>query len=143
MANNAALSMALDSNILLALWNAEPGARLLAGALNTLHARGRVVVSGAVYAELSGVRADLDTLLSTYGVDVDPEMSLAIWRRAGQAHAAYAGRRRASGGGPPRRILTDFLVGAHASVHGHALLTLDTGNYGDFPEVPLLTVKGE
>lgn len=56
------------------------------------------------------------------------------------AHAAYSARCQVSGGGLPRRILTDFLVGAQASTFGHALLTLNTGDYGDFPEVPLLTV---
>ena len=35
-----------------------------------------------------------------------------------------------------------MLVGAHASVTSAALLTLNTADYGDFPEVPLLTVKG-
>ena len=72
----------------------------------------------------------------------DPQMPLSAWRRAGEAHAAYAERRRLSGGGLPRRILTDMLVGAHASVTGAALLTLNISDYGDFPEVPLLTVKG-
>ena len=68
-------------------------------------------------------------------------MSLTAWKRAGQAQAAYAQRRQTSGGGLPRRILTDFLVGAHASVGGYSLFTLNTRDYGDFPEVPLLTVS--
>lgn len=132
---------ALDSNILLALWNAEATAPRLVEALDTLQTRGRLLVCGAVYAELCGWRPDLDALLAGYGVQVDPDMPLAAWKRAGQAHAAYAQRRQVSGGGLPRRILTDFLVGAHASVGGYALLTLDTHGYGDFPEVPLLTVS--
>jgi predicted nucleic acid-binding protein len=68
-------------------------------------------------------------------------MSLLAWKRAGQAQAAYTVRRKASGGGLPRRILTDFLVGAHASLGGHALFTLKTADFGDFPEVPLLTLR--
>ncbi|TSA80589.1 type II toxin-antitoxin system VapC family toxin [Deinococcus detaillensis] len=134
------MSTALDSNVLLSLWNAEPAAPKLAAALDRLATQGRLVVCGAVYAELSGFYPDLDVLLRTYGVSADPQMPLIAWRRAGVAHTAYSARRRASGGGLPRRILTDFLVGAHASTFGHALLTLNTGDYGDFPEVPLLTI---
>ena len=135
------MSTALDTNVLLALWNAEATAPALAVALNRRAERGRVLICGAVYAELYGFYADLDALLLTYGVAVDPVMTLATWQRAGQAQAAYSTRRQASGGGLPRRILTDFVVGAHASTGEHALLTLDTRGYGDFPEVPLLTVS--
>ncbi len=131
----------LDSNILLALWNAESTAPRLVKVLDTLQTRGRLMVCGAVYAELYGWRPDLDALLAEYGVQADPHMPLAAWKRAGQAQATYTLRRQASGGGLPRRILTDFLVGAHCSVGGYALLTLNTRDYGDFPEVPLLTVS--
>ncbi|WP_310582415.1 type II toxin-antitoxin system VapC family toxin [Deinococcus sp.] len=131
---------ALDSNILLALWNAEATAPRLVEVLGSLQSRGRLVVCGAVYAQLCGQRPDLDALLAGYGVQADPDMPLTAWKRAGRAQAAYAQRRQASGGGLPRRILTDFLVGAHASVGGYALLTLNTRDYGDFQEVPLLTV---
>lgn len=133
-------STALDTTILLAIWNAEPTAPRLAAVLDRLHRQGRLIICGAVYAELSGFYPDLDTVLRTYGISPDPEMSLPAWKRAGQAQAAYAQRRKASGGGLPRRILTDFLVGAHASLGGYNLLTLNTGDYGDFPEVPLLTI---
>ena len=131
---------ALDSNVLLALWNGEASAERLAIALDDLQSRGRLVICGAVYAELLGRRPDLDTVLPAYGISVDPQMLLDTWQRAGEAHAQYAERRRLSGGGLPRRILTDMLVGAHASVSEVALLTLNTDDYGDFPEVPLLTV---
>lgn len=131
---------ALDSNILLALWNAEATAPRLVEVLDSLQSRGRLVVCGAVYAQLCGQRPDLDALLAGYGVQADPDMPLTAWKRAGRAQATYAQRRQASGGGLPRRILTDFLVGAHASVGGYALLTLNTRDYGDFQEVPLLIV---
>lgn len=131
---------ALDSNILLALWKAEATAPRLVEVLDGLHARGRLVVCGAVYAELCGWRPDLDALLAEYGVGADPDMPLVAWKRAGQAQAAYALRRQGSGSGLPRRLLTDFLVGAHASVGGYALLTLNTRDYGDFPEAPLRTL---
>ena len=55
---------ALDTNVLLALWNAEPSAGPLAAALDRLQTRGRLVVCGAVYAELLGRRSDLDEVLA-------------------------------------------------------------------------------
>lgn len=63
------------------------------------------MVGGAVCAELLGGRPDLDEVLRAYGVGVDPQMPPAAWRRAGEAHAAYAERRQSSGGGLPRRTL--------------------------------------
>jgi len=39
--------------------------------------------------------------------------------------------------------LVDILVGAYSSVTGAALLTLNIADYGDFPEIPLLTVRGQ
>lgn len=73
------MSTALDSNVMLALWNAEPTAPRLAAALNRLAAQGRLVVCGAVYAELCGFYPDLDALLRTYGVSADPQMPLSAW----------------------------------------------------------------
>lgn len=134
------MSTALDTNVLLALWNNESTASRLGAALDQLKTQGRVLICGAMYAEWYGVRPDLEAVLETYGVSIDPQMSLLAWNRAGLAHSAYSKRRQASGGGKPRRILTDFLIGAHASTFGHALLTLNTDDYIDFPEMPLLTV---
>ncbi|MFN7101315.1 MAG: type II toxin-antitoxin system VapC family toxin [Pseudorhizobium sp.] len=54
---------------------------------------------------------------------------------AGIAHAAY---RRA--GGLRERTLPDFLIGAHAVVRSHQLLTRDGGRYRSyFPSLDLIT----
>ncbi|MEM0898555.1 MAG: type II toxin-antitoxin system VapC family toxin [Pseudomonadota bacterium] len=53
---------------------------------------------------------------------------------AGVAHAAY---RKA--GGRRERTLPDFLIGAHASVSGHRLLTRDPARYrSHFPEIEII-----
>jgi predicted nucleic acid-binding protein len=41
----------------------------------------------------------------------------------------------------PRRILADFLIGAHALVKGYTLLTLDEGMYrAAYPRLGIVTV---
>ena len=92
---------ALDSNILLALWNAEATAPRLVEVLDSLQSRGRLVVCGAVYAQLCGQRPDLDALLAGYGVQADPDMPLTAWKRAGRAQAPMpSGDRPAVAGCP-------------------------------------------
>ena len=133
--------VSLDSNILLALLRGEETATDISRQLNQFSAQQRLVLSGPVYAELIGFYPHLDTSLQATNIKVMPEMPVEGWRRAGEAHAAYTARRKKSGGGLPRRILTDYLIGAHASVHTLSLFTLNVADYGDFPEVPLLTLS--
>lgn len=46
----------------------------------------------------------------------------------------------AAPGPHPRRILADFLIGAHALTNGYALLTLDKSGFRSaFPALKLLT----
>ena len=41
----------------------------------------------------------------------------------------------------PKRLLADFVIGAHALYSADRLLTLDEGRYRrDFPELKLLTI---
>lgn len=135
--------ISLDSNILLALFRGEDTAAAIGRSLNQLSSQHRLLLSGPVYAELVGFYPQLDTYLQAANIKVMPEMPTEAWRRAGEAHAAYTARRNKSGGGLPRRILADYLIGAHASAHGLSLFTLNVSDYGDFPEVPLLTLHEE
>lgn len=132
--------ISLDSNILLALLRSEPTAPAIGQQLNNLSGKHRLVLSGPAYAELVGFYPQLDEYLNAAGIKVLAEMPLSAWERAGTAHASYTARRKRSGGGLPRRVLTDYLIGAHASAHQLSLFTLNVADYGDFPEVPLLTL---
>jgi predicted nucleic acid-binding protein len=63
------------------------------------------------------------------------------WRVAGRAYLGYTERRKSSGGESPRRILADFLIGAHALVRGYSLLTIDYRHYAAaFPTLTIIPV---
>ena len=50
-------------------------------------------------------------------------------RTAVDTYAAYAQRRRRSKDASPKRLLVDFIVGAHATLKADRLLTLDADRY--------------
>jgi predicted nucleic acid-binding protein len=105
---------------------------------------GGLIVSAPVYAELlawpSQTEAMVDEFISRTGIQVEWRIPEEVWRVAGKAYRAHAIRRRASYGGESRRILADFVIGAHALAGGYSLLTRD----GEFYKrnFPALTIKG-
>jgi predicted nucleic acid-binding protein len=69
---------------------------------------------------------------------VEWELGQRVWRAAGTAFQSYAARRRKQKEAEPRRILADFLIGAHALVSGYKLLTLDARMYqASFPRLAI------
>jgi predicted nucleic acid-binding protein len=57
------------------------------------------------------------------------------------AFQSYAVRRRKQKDAEARRILADFLIGAHALVNGYKLLTLDAGVYqASFPRLGITSL---
>ena len=137
---------ALDTNVLVALWDNDYALNSAAlAALDDAFARGGLVISGAVFAELMAfperTEGFLDKFLADTQVSVDWISNETIWRTAGLAFRAYADRRRKQGSDGPRRILADFLIGAHAFENGYGLLTLDDGIYrAAFPKLPIFRV---
>lgn len=127
------MTACIDTNVLSALLGAEPNAPAISGTLNTLRRAGSLVIHGSVYAELLAApgnkQSHLDSFLRRGQVGVDWETTEAIWQMSGRAYSAYARRRVRSGGGQPRRILADFLIGAHALSLGASLVTLDDTHY--------------
>lgn len=123
------MSTAIDTNVLVDLVGGDEAAANAAGtALENASRRGALVIAPAVYAELLAFPdrqpEDVDTLVSEAGIRVDWDLTAATWRRAGEAFAAHAQRCRQSGAGSPRRILADFVIGAHALATG-TILTRD------------------
>lgn len=83
----------------------------------------------------------LDEFFRQTGIRVDWDLNESIWRAASRASQAYAARRRKRRDPGPRRILADFLIGAHALRRAHRLLTLDTRLYRPaFPGLRIVTV---
>jgi predicted nucleic acid-binding protein len=128
------MTTCLDTNVIVALWDEEDELhRRARKALDDALANGQLVIAGAVYAELLAApgRDDgfIDRFCADAGIRVEWEISEAVWREAGKAYQGYATRRRRRGEAGPRRILADFLIGAHALVRGYKLLTLDERMY--------------
>ncbi len=138
------MTTAIDTNVLQGLWTGTPPVMAAAqAALEGASQRGALVISPAVYAELvasPGRDAQMiDTFVDVARIRVDWLLERAVWRTAADAFRGYSERRRAqerSSG--PRRILADFLIGAHALHHASALLTFDQGLYR--AAFPVLTV---
>ena len=137
---------AIDTNVLVALWDRDDSLNLAAqAALDAAFASGKLVICGAVFAELLAFPRRTESFLSQFlndtGIAVDWSVDESIWRTAGKSFQKYADRRRKQRAGQPRRILTDFLIGAHAFEKGYSLLTLDEGIYrAAFPKLHIVKI---
>lgn len=137
---------ALDTNIIVALWDRNRALSLTAQtALDNALTDGGLVVSAPVFAELMAApgRSEnfLDSFIRDTGIVLEWNLQEGIWRAAGRAFQKYSARRREKHPSAPRRILADFLIGAHAFERGYRLLTLDDGLYRvAFPGLTLVRV---
>jgi len=138
------VTTAVDTNVVIALWDREPTLSLAAQtALEAAFSRGGLVVAAPVFAELLAAPGRTEAFINSFfedtGVTVDWALSESVWRSAGRAFQKYAERRRRHRDSGTRRILADFLIGAHAQVLGYRLLTLDEGLYQ--AAFPTLTIE--
>ncbi|HEY7616989.1 MAG TPA: type II toxin-antitoxin system VapC family toxin [Terriglobales bacterium] len=134
---------ALDTNVLSALWSGEPLASQAAATLAQAHGQGGLVICAPVYAELlahpSASQKFVDSFLADTNISIDFALEEPVWRHAATSFAAYAQRRRRSGGGTPKRLLVDFIVAAHALLRADRLMTLDASRYErDFPRLRII-----
>jgi predicted nucleic acid-binding protein len=138
------MTTAIDTNVIVALWDAEDSLhRAARAALDKAFKEGTLVISGAVYAELLAApgrrEAFIDRFCEETGIVVEWEFGEKVWRTAGAAFQDYTARRRKQKGAEARRILADFVIGAHALVNGYKLLTLDAGIYQtSFPRLGIV-----
>jgi predicted nucleic acid-binding protein len=134
---------AIDTNVISAIWSNEPHAREAARQLGEARRQGALLLSPFVFAELlaypGATVVYVREFLEATGVVADFKIEAMVWTEAGLRFARYAARRRKSAGESPRRVLADFLIGAHALVQADRLFTLDPRVFRqDFPEVRLI-----
>jgi len=125
---NLTTATAIDANVVILLEHGSTSeVERIVCALDRLAGDGGIVISAPAFAELcAGPAGPLgaEELLEDARISIDCDLSMAVWRMAGQAFRSYSARRRSSGGGGPRRILADFIIGAHACTVG-TLVTSD------------------
>lgn len=135
------MTTAVDTNVMISLWDLDDD--LSSAAQSVLDAaleRGGLVISAPVFAELMACPGRSEGFLRRFledtGIAIDWKLDESVWRAAGRAFQKYAERRKRQGVSAPRRILADFLIGAHADQAGYRLLTLDDRLYrAAFPKL--------
>ena len=139
------MATAIDTNIFVDLWTGtDTAVRRAQASLERAGEQGPLVIAPVVYAELIAAPGRdieaVNTFLQDTHITVDWLLDEPVWRTAALAYRGYAERRRGQRGDPgPRRILTDFIVGAHALHFATALLTFDQAIYrAAFPTLTII-----
>jgi predicted nucleic acid-binding protein len=134
---------ALDTNILSLFWSGGPLGATIAAQLSKARAEGALTVSAPVFVELSAIPTGdaqrVEKLLGEMNIALDFDIPEDVWRLAATSFAAYAIRRRRSGGGSSKRLPADFVIASHALLQADRLMTRDASRYAlDFPNLRLI-----
>ena len=125
---------AVDTSVLLDIFLADPRhGEQSRDWLRDAYDAGAIIVCDTVYAELTPAfrsRDALDTALRKINASTSP-IDTEIAHEAGRRWMRYR-----QAGGPRKRIISDFLIGAHALAVAETFLTRDRGFYATyFPEL--------
>lgn len=106
--------------------------------LKLAYDEGALIICDIVYAELVPQfedRSILDKTLATINVSLSP-VDTDVAFLAGEKWGLYR-----KSGGERERIISDFLIGAHAFIKAERFLTRDRGFYRSyFPELQIVTL---
>jgi predicted nucleic acid-binding protein len=139
------MTTAVDTNVVIALWDRDSALSLAAlTALDAAFNRGTLVAAAPVFAELIAAPGRNEAFVTSFfeetGIGIHWELPEQVWRLAGRTFQAYAERRRKQRDAGARRILADFVIGAHAVSNGCRLLTVDDRLYrSSFPTLAVET----
>jgi predicted nucleic acid-binding protein len=120
---------AVDTSVLVAIFNAEPTGEDWLKKLIAARREGQLVIGEVVYAELArGFEspAELDQILERLGIWFESITKEGAFR-AGKAFSQYRKR-----GGPRTNLIPDFLVAGHALEQANRLATEDRGYYREY-----------
>jgi predicted nucleic acid-binding protein len=122
---------AVDTSVVLDLLLQDPSfAARSEEALRNASKDGALVICEIVYAELAGLfptQAALEAFLRDTGIQLKPSTPEILWK-AGEWWRRFC-LNRPRQAAVTRRILADFLIGAHAMMHAERLLTRDKDFY--------------
>jgi predicted nucleic acid-binding protein len=119
----------LDSSVILDVVTDDPvWADASEAALVEALEKGALVIGECVLAEITPALGpdDLEAFLREWKIQYQPSNRQAAVM-AGRMYARYLER-----GGTKNRVLSDFLIGAHAMENGQRLLARDRGYYRDY-----------
>lgn len=136
------MRVSIDTNIIVGIWADTPEGQRDALTLLQLQQDGdELLVCGVVYTELCAspgmTRPQVDAFLAATGMTLDTLMTPAAWADAADVNNAYQARRRQGGATGPKRIVPDFLIGAHALHRADRLITRNSGDFNDFSGLTL------
>lgn len=123
--------IAVDSSVLIDVLTADPvHGDSSAAKLESAMEREDVVICDVVLAEVATKLSPADDLLdglAELGINFSPVSEQAALR-AGIMQRRF----RERGGRRTDRVVSDFIIGAHALLHCNALITRDAGFYRDY-----------
>lgn len=131
-------SVLIDTIIIIDVFGPEtPFKAWSSQAILALKQDAQFILSPIVWAELAGMMPGEDVLAQSLA-RLNPVREALPFTAAYQAGLAHQRYRRA--GGQRERTLPDFLIGAHASVRSHRLLTRNVARYRSyFPALDIIS----
>jgi predicted nucleic acid-binding protein len=116
---------AIDTNVISALWSGEATAAVVKNLLDEAAERGGLVICPVAYVELRAfpraTASYVDSFLDETGIVADWTFDEAIWQLAAERYERCTVRKRKQKMGEPKRLIADFIVGAHALLRADEL----------------------